>query len=170
MKQLKIFALLTCLKREEINGLLLFVEYCEKESGREYLPLLKEILKYYPDFAGKQLSLNRLYSTLYPGRKYNNRVVISRLSELNKLVENFLIKISLEKTPHEKDLLLVEELLSRNQFKLFNSISEKCLDNLHTKEKLGPAQLLKTERLMNKMGRAFVEQRHSDKIGKTYSG
>lgn len=164
MKQLKIFALLTCLKREEINSLLLYVEYCEKEAGREYIPLLKEILRYYPYFSGKHISLNKLYSTLYPGRVYNNRVIISRLSELNKLVENFLIKVSLEKTPHEKELLLAEELLSRNQFKLFNSLSEKLLDNLTTKHKLGPSQLLAKERLMNKTGRSLLAQRQTEKM------
>lgn len=166
MRQLKIFTLLTSLKREEINGLLLFVEYCEKEAGREYIPLLKEILKYYPYFTGGHISLNRLYSSLYPGRKYNNRVIISRLSELNKLVENFLIKISLEKNQNEKDLLLLEELLSRKQFKMFNSISEKCLENIRFRNKLGPAQLLSMERLMNITGKAFVEQRLSGKMVK----
>jgi hypothetical protein len=78
MKKLRIFDLLSSIEPIELKR---FRKYIKSDSvyvSRDYTPLVEHLLVYYPEFSDKELSLEGMYDSLYPGMKFNNRVIISR--------------------------------------------------------------------------------------------
>lgn len=93
-------------------------------KGRNYLPLLKEIISH--NRTGHEcLTFHELYSKLYPGKKYNGQTLKNRFSELFKLAEDYLVYANLNKNVIEKEKILLQEYLDKNLVKLFDSKYKK---------------------------------------------
>ena len=157
MKHLKIYSLFKTVIPTEIDGLISFIKTSEKKNGRTYQPLVKYIMKFYPDFRSDKLTLEALYHTLYPGKNFRNRVIISRLSELNKITEDFLINKSLEKDLFVRKYLLLEELRSRKQLGMFNRSIDKILNELKLATKLSHKRLYETNQFLILKGKEIYE-------------
>lgn len=129
MKKIRIFELLGSFSKEELHDFGTQCSDTDHTSGRDYSLLIKALSEYYPEFNNKIISLEKLYKESYPGRNFNKRVIISRLSELTKLAEEFLVIKRIRTNSYRKNILLAEELVER---KLFNQ--GKLLLNKLTQE------------------------------------
>ena len=157
MKQLKIYSLMRAVKAEEIEDYNNFVKSAGSKKSRTYMPLVKYLFKFYPGFRSEELNLNALYRTLYPGKTFRDRVIISRLSELNKITEDYLISKSLEKDLFTRNYLLLEELRERKELGLFNMKIDKYLTDLRQKNKLSQKSLYETNQLLILKGKEIYE-------------
>src|SRR6187399_1542188 len=79
-------------------------------KGRNYLQLLNEILNHDNN---EVLSSQKLYSKLYPGKKFSSQTLKNRFTELFKLGEEFLVFKKLDKEPVKKEMILLEEYLDK---------------------------------------------------------
>ena len=93
-------------------------------NGRNYLPILNEIIFHNKSGRGK-LTFPELYSKLYPGKKYNGQTLKNRFSELYKLGEEYLVYKYLNENPVEREKILLREFLDKKLVKLFDSKYKK---------------------------------------------
>jgi hypothetical protein len=97
----------------------------------KFYALLK---KYYPQFDHKNFDKEKLYSKLYPGRKYNDGVMRNILSDTLDLAQKFLIVEKTMKMGQNSLLILLEELSSRKQSKLFARVDSELNSMIEKKE------------------------------------
>ena len=104
--------------------------YFNENSG--IVNLYDILKKYYPGFDSKNFSKEKIHRRLYPKKKYNDTNFRKLLSDLKKLLEEFLTYSSLNgRHLFERKTLLLEKLDSIKQDRLF----EKELSELETKLK-----------------------------------
>ncbi len=126
----KITGVLKTFSKDELNDFEKFVKSAYFKNGRDYLPLLKILKSYYPDFNFPQPPRHFIYEKLYPGNKYNDQVMRNTLSGLMKLCEKYLVHKSLTGNRLEFHRILAEELNKRMLYKQSERNIEKCLDIL----------------------------------------
>lgn len=118
--------LLKTFQKEEFRDFCMFVnsQYFNREN---VLIILTGILKkHYPSFTGNDLMKEKVYSKLFPGKKYNDAVLRNAVSDLLKLAEEFLKTVQLKKDPFYGQYLLLKELTNRKQQKLFKMNYKKA--------------------------------------------
>lgn len=124
----KVLDILESFSKDDIKNFRKFISYSFHTNGRNYLPLLNEIIRY---VQGKeQIHTSKLYSSLYKEKKFSKQTLKNRLTELFKLAEEFLVFRRLESLPFEKDKLLLQEYLEKNLLKLFESKYKNANKNL----------------------------------------
>lgn len=158
MKKLRIFDLLSSIQPIELKR---FRKYMESDSlfnSRDYIPLVDTLLKFYPDFDNKELTMELLYSSLYPGKKYNNRVIISRLSELNRMAENFILTIKLEQDHTLRSRILAEALMHRKTYETFDLLIARALNNEMNNKKISERQLFELDQLFMIKGQCLIDR------------
>ncbi|HWA07527.1 MAG TPA: hypothetical protein VG961_13320, partial [Ignavibacteria bacterium] len=158
MKKLRIFDLLSSIQPIELKR---FHKYMQSDSlfnSRDYIPLVETLLRFYPDFSDKELSMELLYSSLYPGKKYNNRVIISRLSELNRMTENFILTMKLEQDATLRSRVLGEALMHRKAYETFDLLIARTINNEMNIQKISERQLFELDQLLMLKGQCLVER------------
>ncbi|MBV6477788.1 MAG: hypothetical protein HGGPFJEG_00532 [Ignavibacteria bacterium] len=102
-------------------------------NNRKMLVRLFNILKrYHPDFDNKNFEKEKIFSLLYKNIKYNDSTFRNLMSDLLKLVKNFLKEEGIKKKEIESSFYLTHELFSRGSVNLFMnemSRSENLLEN-----------------------------------------
>jgi len=101
------------LTKEETKNFEKFLASPFFNNGRNYLPLLNELKKYYPEFSDDKLTSENIYKKIYPGRKFNKQVMWNQFSELEKLAIEFLLQTALKNNKVERYIMLVDELSRR---------------------------------------------------------
>lgn len=96
--------------------------------GRNYMPLFKELKKFYPKFENEKLTLEYLYSRMYPQKKYNRQIIWNMSSGLLKILEEYLIYAALKKDKFTRANLVIEQF---NERKLSNYLP-KTLDEFES--------------------------------------
>ncbi len=116
----KVIDLIKSFSPSEIDDFRKFISSPYFNNGRNYNPLFNEIVSH--SHNGKEpLHSQKLYSLLYPDKKFSNQTLRNRLSELFKLGEEFSIIRRLDTNPVEKEKLLLQNYLDKKLFKLFES-------------------------------------------------
>lgn len=143
--------LLKNFSEKELNDFKKFVSSPVYSSGRNYLPIIKEILKYNISDSDK-ISSAELYSKIYPGKKFRDQTLKNRFSELFKLGEEFLIYKSIKENKFERDKLLLNSFIQNNLEKFFESYYRKTfkeIDSLKDEDlKFANIQYLQTLNLV----------------------
>ncbi|MBL8016854.1 MAG: hypothetical protein JNK43_06260, partial [Ignavibacteria bacterium] len=158
MKKLRIFDLLTAIQPIELKR---FQRYMKADStflSRDYIPLVDHLLKFYPDFKNSALTMESMYNALYPGKKYNSRVIISRLSELNRMTENFLLSVRMNKDLTVRNRILTEILMERKSYESFDLLMDKLLNREINLNKISERQLFEVDQLLMIKGQATIER------------
>ncbi len=158
MKKLRIFDLLTAIQPIELKR---FHRYMKADStflSRDYIPLVEHLLKFYPDFKNSALSMESMYNALYPGKKYNSRVIISRLSELNRMTENFLLSVEMNKDLTVRNRILTEILMERKSYESFDLLMEKLLNREINLNKISERQLFEVDQLLMIKGQSMIKR------------
>lgn len=119
MKDIKLTRFLKTFSPDEIKQFRKFAASPYFNEGRNSLPLINEVIKYYPDFHQPGFSKENLYSKLYPGKEINNTAFEKQLSRAASLADKFLLQRALEKDNEHTLAVHAKELSKRNLNKLF---------------------------------------------------
>src|SRR4030095_8429047 len=103
-------------------------------KGRNYLPFLKELEKFYPKFEDEKMTYEHIYRKVYPGKKFNKQIIWNITSSLLNMAEEFLVYISLKKNAFIRDSQIIDELLERKEARIY---SKKLDDMQKTLDKSG---------------------------------
>lgn len=103
-------------------------------NGRNYLPFIKQLEKFYPTFENDKLTYEHIHKKLYPGKPFNKQVMWNLASELEKLSREFILQLGFMDNKLERFNILFEELLKRK------------LDKQNLREIEGAEKLLNEER------------------------
>lgn len=121
MKEIKLTSLIKTFSAEEIKEFRKFAASPYFNEGRNPLPLINEVLKYYPDFDQPGFKKENLYCAIYPGEKINLTAFDKQLSRAAALADKFLLQKGLEKDGDRMLAVHAKELSKRNLNKLFES-------------------------------------------------
>lgn len=116
MKDTKLIRLFRTFSKEEWKELEKFAASPYFNKGRNYMPLLKELKKYAPEFDSAKLTKENLYKKIFSGKLYKETVINTILSGLYSLSEEFLVQLQLKNLP-ERPSMLIRELTGRKLFK-----------------------------------------------------
>ncbi len=114
MKDTKLVNILRTFSKDEIKEFEKFAASPYHSTGKNCLPLLKQLQKFHPDFDSKTLSYENIYKKLYPGKKFNKQVMWNLTSAMEKMIDEFLIHQRLKADRFTKYTLLLLELSSKN--------------------------------------------------------
>lgn len=130
----KLINILRTFSKSELQEFEKFIGSPYYNKGRNYLPLLVQISKFYPKFDDETLTHEYVYQKLYPGKKFNKQIIWNMTSSLQQMAEEFLISSSLNKNKFIKNSLLADEFLNRR----LASYQQKKLDEMEKAlEKIG---------------------------------
>lgn len=158
MKKLRIFDLLSSIQPIELKRFERYIKSDSVYASRDYFPLVDHLLRFYPEFSSKELSLESMYSSLYPGKKFNNRVIISRLSELNRMVENFMLSMKLNKDQNLRGRLVAEVMMERKIYTVFDNSLDRMLHEEENINKISERQLYELDKLLMLKGQCLIER------------
>lgn len=140
----KLLFFIRSLTESELNEFRKFIISPLYTSGRNYDTLLNEIIKFNSKESSR-LTVQDLYSKLYPGKTFNPQTIKNRFSELLKLGEEFLVYRKIQDSPAEKDKLLLSSYLDRKMYKFLDSKLQKEISELIS----APDDLKKFENLFS---------------------
>lgn len=158
MKKLRIFDLLSSIKVIELKRFNRYIKSDSLFASRDFVPLVNFLIKFHPEFVHPSLTLETMYNSLYPGKKFNKRVIISRLSELNRMVENFMLSVKIEKDPGLRTRLLAECLMQRNAYDTLDLLLDKQIHNELNIQKISDRQLYELDQLYMLKGQSLVDR------------
>lgn len=101
--------------------------------GRNYMPFLAELKKFYPKFDNEKMTPEYIYAKIYPGKKFNKQIIWNNTSALLNMAEEFLILHSLKKNKFQRNHSLAEEYHERK----FSRYFEKIIDEMDNKLESG---------------------------------
>ncbi|MEO8512139.1 MAG: hypothetical protein ABI543_01135 [Ignavibacteria bacterium] len=134
MLKSKFIDLVKSFSKEELKQFRDFVNSPFHNSNKNVIKLYDIIRKYQPDFSSPLIEKEKLFSRIYPGKKYNDTVIRILLSDLIKLGEDFLIlKKTMIDTFGDK-LTLLEELKDRGLDSLYLTNHKDTLKKLSAME------------------------------------
>lgn len=116
MKDSKLIQTLRTFTKDEIKQFEKFIVSPFFNNGRNYLPFLKLLLNFYPDFNDpkEELTSEFIYQKLYPGRKFNRQVMWNQISQLEKLALEFLLHSELKNNKSERFKMMFDVLSEKN--------------------------------------------------------
>lgn len=104
---------------EEIRSFGKFIRSPYFNESPLLIKLYDALRKYYPEFSNRNLTKEKLHRKIFPGRRYNDEVLRKILSELEKLLEQYLSHSYLDKNLFDKNIFLLERLDNKRLDKLF---------------------------------------------------
>jgi len=123
MHNSKLIRMLKTLDKQEFKKLDKFVKSAYFIKERHCHPLYNILKKHYPGFNAENISKEKIYEELYPGKKYGDGRSVSLLltlsSELYRMCKLFLVQLELEAETSVSEHLLLEQLRRRKLNKEF---------------------------------------------------
>jgi len=147
MKKSKLINLFSTLDNTEIKEFGKYLEGTTYRKSGGLFTLFNYLKKWHPKFPSKKMDKEVVSKAIFKGSKTFNRRLFDLMSNLGKILEDFLIKKRLEQQELERDFLLLEVLKERKQDKLFfqkiNQLEKKWakqeeagIEHLHNKYRL----------------------------------
>lgn len=120
-----LFRLLGTFSKKEIKSFEKFVASPFYNSHKSLIRLTKEVLSFHPNFTGKSFTRENLFSKTNPGKDYDDVLFRKQLSNLLKLVEEYLITVDVNSHADRRFTFLLDQLERRNQFSMFRRFSNE---------------------------------------------
>lgn len=134
MNDSKLINLLRTFSKSEMKEFEKLVSSTFFNKGRNYLPYLNELKKFYPKFDDEKLTQEYVFSKLYKGKKFNKQIMWNMSSALFNMAEEFLINVALKTNSFVRNNLAAEEYHDRKLIQLYL----KTIDNMENRiERLG---------------------------------
>jgi hypothetical protein len=130
MINLKLIDILNTFTEAEFKDFIKFTCSVYFNRGRNYIPLLKTLKIFYPNFSNPKLTKAYLYKILYPGKEYNDQVMRNMLSGLLKICEQFIVTNKIKSDRTDYITILADELKNRMLFKLSENYINKSKNEL----------------------------------------
>ncbi len=123
----KLIEILKTFSPEELKNLEKFAKGTYFNKGRDYIPLLRILKKFYPSFNSSIPTKKCLYEKMFPGKKYNYQMLRNMLSGLQKICEEFIVFNRIRNDRVEFNLILSNDLRNRMLLKLASRYADKSL-------------------------------------------
>ncbi|MBN8584190.1 MAG: hypothetical protein J0M37_03780 [Ignavibacteria bacterium] len=136
MKENKIFRLLKTFSKEEWKGFEKFAASPYFNKSRNYIPLIKALKKFSPEYKSQNLIKENLYKKIFPGKTFKETVINTMLSGLYSLAEDYLVHRDLKKDLHRKQTILTRELSLKGLKNEADLLINKVLSSFD-KDKIG---------------------------------
>jgi len=112
----KLFNILSTFSRKELKEFERFTASPFFNSGRNYLPLLKVLKKFYPSFNSEKLSKRSLFAEVWGNNRYSENIINISLTRLAKMSESFLEYKAFSGKVFTAKYEYISELMKRNLF------------------------------------------------------
>jgi hypothetical protein len=129
MNETRLIETLKTFKKGEWKHFEKFVASPFFNKGRNYLPLIKLLQPFYPEFDSEKLSYEFLHKKLYSGKAFNKQMMWNLASELEKLTKEFMLQTAFKNERLARFTILFDELDRRKLDKL-------CLKEIQEAEKI----------------------------------
>jgi len=137
MQKSKLITLLKTFSNDEIGKFTDLVRAQFFNNEKALQKLADHICSYHPDYSTPELDKEKVFTHLYPGKKYSDGLMRNTISDLLGLAEEFLIIKRLKAEGFRKDILLLEELKERklvNHFLKQKEKTDKELEQVSVKD------------------------------------
>jgi len=134
MKNSQLIKLLKTFTSKEIIQFGEFISSPYFNKKKNIIKLYKEIKKAYPKFEQGNLTKEKLFSSIYPGRKYNDSTLRLLIHLLYEKARRFLAQSRFDKEIYENKADLINELYDRKLFKESIKEIEKAISELDKTE------------------------------------
>jgi len=130
MRHYKLLKLLKSLSNEEYLRLGKFLRSPFFNYSTPLVSFYEALKRYYPDFEEKKVQPERIWTKVFPDKKYNQTKFWRLCSDLGLLVEKYLIQLELEEPKPYAQHLLIKSLGRRNAFDLYEKQVKSSLSAL----------------------------------------
>ncbi len=128
-----------------------YLEFSYRKAGRNLVPFLKILKKFYPEFSSPDFTEQVIFKKLNPGKSLNVKKDKDTLrtlsSSLMKAVEDFICMSNLDKDKVLKNRILLGEMLERNLAKHFKQYVKTAEEDLMEDEKNNTYNILENYHL-----------------------
>jgi hypothetical protein len=118
MYRSKLVALIKELAKEDIEPLSRFLASPYFNRNDNVVKLFDIIKREYPDYTSPNLQRDVVFALIFPGKDPKGTNLTQLMSELNKLIKQFLEQENYQKSNSNKRMGLIYELIERNQMDL----------------------------------------------------
>jgi len=115
----KVVVLFQSLTEKEVKLFSKYIKGTNFQKGNSIFKLLFYLKKYAPDFNEKYINKTAICKYLKKNNGFNENKFLQLCTSLTKVLEDFLIKLQLEKSQTERDFLLLNALKDRKLGNLF---------------------------------------------------
>lgn len=133
MKNAKLIDVLKSFTKEEIKALTTYVEYVKVKENTFVQQLFFFLIKYHPEFEEKNIEKAKVYKKLFPSKKYAENKLSKIMSELTKIIEEYIITRQSKSNELSNKIQLLRFYNERNLEKHYKQIEkeiEKLLENI----------------------------------------
>jgi len=134
MRDHSLIRLLKSFSKAEIKEFSEFISNSYFNKRKAVKKLFELIKKHYPDFSAKDLEKERIFSELFPGKKFNENSVTVMIHYLQDLAKKFIALKKFQSDKLEYNFHLESELFRRKQFSNPEKVLEKHLKELDPSE------------------------------------
>ena len=92
----KLFAVLAVLSKEEVKDFDTFINSPIFNSNKNVCKTVGYLKKIHPTFMGKNAEPEKVYTVLFPGKKFNEQILNNLYTEINKLLKRYFALKELE--------------------------------------------------------------------------
>lgn len=130
MEKSKLIDVIKTFSKEEIKSFNDFVRSPFFNKEKVLIRLADYLLQYYPLYSSPEIEKEKVFSSLYPGKRYNDGLMRNIISDLLKFAEEFLAVSAFRADNIKKELQLAGEFYNRKQWKHFQQQKEKTNSEL----------------------------------------
>ena len=124
MKDSKVIQLLQAMNKHDLNKLTDAVHSPYFNKNERVTQLLEALIKYHPDYPEDRVNKEQLHTQLFPQAAYNDQQIRYLLSDLTKIIEQYLMLRKLE----EEQILQQHLLIKGMQDKHLTNLIPKVID------------------------------------------
>jgi hypothetical protein len=128
VNNLRLINVLRTFSKTELKEFEKFVSSPFFNKGRNYIPFLNQLKKFYPKFDNEKLTQEYIYEKLYPGKKFNKQIIWNMTSSMMYMAEEFLMQLGLRKNQFVRSQQIAGELHDRK----LSSYNYKKLNEMET--------------------------------------
>lgn len=125
MHSSNLIKLLKCLDKREMTQLGKFLNSPYHNSNKVATDLFEVLKKDHPNYQNKNLFKPTVFKKIFPAKKYDEKRINKKISELNKLINEFIVIQKFKEKEHLRHLLKAEFLAHKEGGVLFKKHVEK---------------------------------------------
>jgi hypothetical protein len=132
MRKSKLISILSTLSRHEFKWFQAYIESPFNNKNQTVLTLFNTIKKHYPDFEEDRVNMEKVFPKVFPGDKFEEQKLRYAMTDLTKLLENYLVWIEFDKNTAYKKHLMLKSYDSRKLDKYFHTTLEESKSYQHS--------------------------------------
>lgn len=137
MHDSKLISLLRSLNEQEFRKLEKFISSPYFMKDRDLTPLYRTLRPFYPEFKGEDITIEKIFSKIFPGKKFEEKksynVIKTLSSGLFRAAKDFLIQLEMEEDVKGREYYILNQLRKRKLYKELEKeydLSQKNKDHL----------------------------------------